>query len=215
MRKLNARDRDGGVGERLESGHGDAAPLDRTMVLLNNVVQVFAASDLDVPPAGMLPSQQPQRPMTRHVSIERDLARHSRRLGLKSLAEERLSGCDAAIGAKQKIDRLAVFVDGAVQEMPLALDGHIGFIRAPRGTDCPGESVPALLKLWNVASDPPQDRRVGDLHTALGHHLHEVAIRQPIGNVPSYAQLNDLGIEGALAVHRVTRNRLRHPAPTK
>jgi hypothetical protein len=41
---------------------------------------------------------------------------------------------------------------------------------------------------------------VGDLHTALGHHLHEVAIRQPIGNVPSYAQLNDLGIEGALAI---------------
>jgi hypothetical protein len=55
---------------------------------------------------------------------------------------------------------------------------------------------------------------VGDLHTALGHHLHEVTIRQPIGNVPSYAQLNDLGIEGALAVHRVTRNRLRHPVPT-
>jgi hypothetical protein len=62
-------------------------------------------------------------------------------------------------------------------------------------------------------SGPPKDRRVGDLHTALGHHLHEVSVRQPIRDVPPYAQLNDLGIEGALAVHRVTGDWLRHQAP--
>jgi hypothetical protein len=32
-------------------------------------------------------------------------------------------------------------------------------------------------------------------------------------NVPPYAELDNLGIEGALAVHWVTSDRFRHPAP--
>jgi len=79
----------------------------------DDVVQVLAASDLDLSPARVLPAQQPQRSMARYVSIERDLARHAGRLGRKSFAEEHLSRCDAAVGAKQKIDCLAVLVDDA------------------------------------------------------------------------------------------------------
>src|ERR1022692_4893119 len=195
MGKLNARDRDSVIHKRLESSHRRAASLDHPMILLDDVVQVLAVSDLDVCPAPMLPAQQPQRSMARYVSIERDLARHAGRLGGKSFAEERLSRCDAAIGAKQKIDCLAVLVDGAVQVMPLALDRDVGLVDSPGG--------------------PNRDCRAGDLDAALGHHLHEVAIGKPIRDVPPYAELDNVGIEGALVVHRVTSDRLLHPPPLK
>ena len=213
MGKLNARDRDSGIHKRLESSHRRAASLDHPMILLDDVVQVLAVSDLDVCPAPMLPAQQPQRSMARYVSIERDLARHAGRLGGKSFAEERLSRCDAAIGAKQKIDCLAVLVDGAVQVMPLALDRDVGLCDSPGGPNRFGEPSPPLLELRYLASYPSKDCRVGDLDVALGHHLHEVAIGKPIRDVPPYAELDNVGIEGALAVHRVTSDRLRHPAP--
>jgi hypothetical protein len=105
----------------------------------------------------MLPAQQPQRSMARYVSIERDLARHAGRLGGKSFAEERLSRCDAAIGAKQKIDCLAVLVDGAVQVMPLALDRDVGLVDSPGGSNRFGEPSPPLLELRYVASYPSKD----------------------------------------------------------
>jgi hypothetical protein len=54
---------------------------------------------------------------------------------------------------------------------------------------------------------------MGDLDATLCHHLHQVSVRQPIGDVPAHAQLDDVGIEYTFAVHRVTRDRLRHSEP--
>lgn len=105
--------------------------------------------------------------MARYVSIERDLARHAGRLGRKSFAEERLSRCDAAIGAKQKIDCLAVLVDGAVQVMPLALDRDVGLVDSAGGANRFGETSPPLHELRYVAGYPSKDCRVGDLDAAL------------------------------------------------
>src|ERR1700690_314960 len=58
-----------------------------------------------------------------------------------------------------------------------------------------------------------KDRRMRDFDAALGHHLHKISIRQPISDVPAHAQLDDVGVEYAFTVHRVTRDRLRHSAP--
>ena len=52
-----------------------------------------------------------------------------------------------------------------------------------------------------------------DLDATLCHHLDQVSVRQPIGDVPPHAQLDDVGIEYTFAVHRVTRDRLRHSEP--
>jgi hypothetical protein len=54
---------------------------------------------------------------------------------------------------------------------------------------------------------------MGDLDATLCHHLDQVSVRQPIGDVPAHAQLDDVGIEYTFAVHRVTRDRLRHSEP--
>ena len=41
MSEFDARDRNRRIGKRLEAFHGSASPLDRSMVLLNDVVQVL------------------------------------------------------------------------------------------------------------------------------------------------------------------------------
>src|ERR1017187_6149665 len=54
---------------------------------------------------------------------------------------------------------------------------------------------------------------MGDLDATLGHHLDQVPVRKPIGDVPAHAQLNDVCVECPFAVDRVTGDRLRHSAP--
>ena len=53
---------------------------------------------------------------------------------------------------------------------------------------------------------------MGDFDAALGHHLHQVAIRQSIGDIPTHAELNHVSVERPLAVDWVTGDRLRHSA---
>ena len=147
---------------------------------------------------------------TRHMPIKRHLAGHAGKRRLERLAEERLGGCNPAVSAQQKVDRLAVLIDSAIQVVPLRLNLDIGLVNPPRGTNGLCELLPALLELGNVPSHPSEDGTVGHLNSTLRHHLDEVPIRQPIGDIPSHAQLNNVGIKGALAVDRVTGNRLRH-----
>src|ERR1035441_9496719 len=70
MGQLDASDRDGRVRQRLEPSHRRTASLDRPMILLDDVVQIFAGPHLDVPPARMLSAQQPQCAPTRHMTVE-------------------------------------------------------------------------------------------------------------------------------------------------
>jgi len=54
MSQFDPRDRDGRIGERLEAGHRRATPLDGSMVLLDDTVEILAAAHLDVLPLGVL-----------------------------------------------------------------------------------------------------------------------------------------------------------------
>jgi hypothetical protein len=54
---------------------------------------------------------------------------------------------------------------------------------------------------------------MGDLDATLCHHLDQVSVRQPIGDVPTHTQLDDVRVERAFTVHRVMRDRLRHSEP--
>jgi hypothetical protein len=83
------------------------------------LLRYFVRPDFHVAPAGVLASQKPQRSSTRHVAIERDLARDARNCRGERLAEERRRGRDAAVAPEKKVNGLAVFVDGAIQVVPL------------------------------------------------------------------------------------------------
>jgi hypothetical protein len=45
--------------------------------------------------------------------------------------------------------------------------------------------------------------RVRHGNAPLRHHRHEISIAQPVGILPTDAQLNDLGIEAASAVYGI------------
>jgi hypothetical protein len=75
--EFDAGDRDGGIGERLEACHRCASPLDRTMVLLDEVVEVTICANRYVAPTRMLASKQPQRATVRDMTVQRNLPRNS------------------------------------------------------------------------------------------------------------------------------------------
>jgi len=59
MRKFHSGKRDRSIPERLEADHGRAPSLDRTVVLLDDVVEVLASPNLNMAPDGMLAPQSP------------------------------------------------------------------------------------------------------------------------------------------------------------
>jgi hypothetical protein len=128
-------------------------------------------------------------------------------------AKEGLRRRDTAIGAQQEMDGIAMLVHGTKEIVPFGLNRYGGIIHSPEGANRLGEPSPALLELRDVARYPAEDRGVGNLDAALCHHLHQIVIREPVGDIPSHAQLNDVGVKGALAVHWVTDYRLGHSAP--
>ena len=106
--EFDAGERNGRVVERLEASHRGAAPLDRAVLLLDEVVKILVRANFDVSPTRMFAPQQPQRSPTRHVAIQCHLARNARKSRRERFAEERLCGGDATVTAKQEVDRLAV-----------------------------------------------------------------------------------------------------------
>ena len=95
MRQFNSGDGYGCGAERLEPQHGVTSSLDRSMILLNDVVQVAAAAQFGPAPCRMLTSQQSNCPVTWNVSIQRDLPRGSRSVRCERLAKECLRSFDA------------------------------------------------------------------------------------------------------------------------
>jgi hypothetical protein len=82
MRELHASEGSGGCAKGLHGQHGRTTSLDRAMVLLDDVVEIPAAADLDGLPVGVLLAQHAQRPVTCRVAVEIQLSRQSLVMGL-------------------------------------------------------------------------------------------------------------------------------------
>src|ERR1035438_7716120 len=77
--ELDAGDRDRSIRKRLEPSHRCAPPLDRAVVLLDEIIEILVRADLDVAPARVFSPPQPQGATTRDVSVERHFARNARK----------------------------------------------------------------------------------------------------------------------------------------
>jgi hypothetical protein len=86
----------------------------------DEIVEVLATAHLNELPFRILPPQQPKGQVALFEAIERYLAQPPRQASRQRFAEECLCSGDTAIGTKQKIDRLAVLVNSAVEKVPLA-----------------------------------------------------------------------------------------------
>jgi len=95
---------DGRIRERLEPSHRCATPLDRAAVLLDQIVEVLVRAHLDVPPARVFTSQQPQCAPTRHMTVESHFAWDAWSVRRECLAKERLRSVNSAVAAKHGFD---------------------------------------------------------------------------------------------------------------
>jgi hypothetical protein len=121
MGKLDTGQGNGRTPERLEASyHRGASAFERSMILLNEIVEVLITSHLNILPLRILAPQKPKGHVTLQVSIERYLARPPRQTRRQSFAKECLCSGDAAIRSKQKIHRLTVLIDSAIKIIPLA-----------------------------------------------------------------------------------------------
>ena len=128
MSKFDAGQGNGRTPERLEaSHHRGASAFDRSMILLNNIVEVLVTSHLNILPLRILPPQKPKGHVTLQVAIKRDLARPPRQTRRQSLAKERLCSSDAAIRPQEKNHGLAVLVDSSIEITKRAPNIYIGF----------------------------------------------------------------------------------------
>jgi hypothetical protein len=78
MGKLDAGQCNRRAPERLEASHRGASAFDRSMVLLNQVIEILATPHLNELPLRIFPPQIPKGQVTVHKAIERDLARPPR-----------------------------------------------------------------------------------------------------------------------------------------
>ena len=141
MSEFDARDRNCRIGKRLEAFHRSASPLDRSMVLLNDVVQVLGTPNSDSAPSRVLALQESQRPVARYMAIECDLARSSIRMQGERPPKERLRSGDASIRSQHEVYAAPLFVHSTGQIVPLALDRDVSLVNAPGTTDRAGKSI--------------------------------------------------------------------------
>jgi hypothetical protein len=92
---------------------------------------------------------------------------------------------------QEKIDGVALFVDGAIEVHLLTTDLDISLIYAPGVADRPRITAPAFLKFRDITLHPPQNGRVGQDDAALGHHLDEIAGAELKRQIPPDAQDDD------------------------
>src|ERR1700724_4101002 len=138
------------------------------------------------------------------MAIECDLARSAIWMRGERLPKKRLRGGNAPIRSQHEVYAAPLLVHGSVQIMPFALDRDVSLVDTPGATDRAGKAIPALLKFRNIPNHPSHDRRVRNDHAALGHHRTGISVARPIGKVPAHAQNNDLSVELALHIDRVT-----------
>ena len=95
--------------------------------------------------------------MTRHMAVQRHLARPAIEIRGERLTKERLCRRNSVVTAKEKVDRLSLLVDRSIEVMPFASNGNVRLVDAPRSTDGSRESVPALFIFRHVPGYPSQD----------------------------------------------------------
>src|SRR6266851_3338514 len=151
--QLDSRDRYHRVAESLESQHRPDSLLHSPMVLLHQIVQVLAGSNLDATRKFAAFFHLPHRTMRSSIGVQRDLCGHPS--VLHRAAEKRIGGVYVPVLAEKEIHRLACFVDGPVQVHPLSVNLYISLVHPPRSADGPSVAPPSLFEFWKVALSPP------------------------------------------------------------
>jgi hypothetical protein len=123
--------------------------------------------------------------MGRSGTIGSKPVRRQQRLILQHLADKPLRGIKIALGCEEKIDRIAMFVDGPVKIAPLATDLDIGFVDPDRATMRLAEETQSLLDQGRIRQTPSIDGAVIDFKSAFQDRLLDIPVTQRIAQIPT------------------------------
>lgn len=175
MHQLNACKGDRSVPEPVEAEHDVGPQLDVTMVLPDQVVEIFRGSDFRVLRQHTVALHLPHSTVRGSIAIERDGLRWLA-LMFDCLAEKGFGRLHVTFRPEQEVDRLARPIHRPIKVDPFAADFQASFIDAPRRSRRRAETVPALDELRCVTPHPAQDRRVGQQQATPGHHLDKITL---------------------------------------
>src|SRR5215210_4429289 len=97
---------------------------------------------------------------------------------------------------EQEVNGLTLSVDSPIQVLPLTFDLDIGFVHPPTAAHGALLAVPkGRLQERRKLLDPAVDVRMIDLDAALFHHFLQVPIAERIGQIPAYAEQNDVFLD--------------------
>jgi hypothetical protein len=166
---LDAGDDLDGRPEGLEPHHRPSSPLDGSVILLDDVVQVLALPKLDVRAA--VGHQCAHGGRIGAALVDGDLLGHIVQVD-RALEEAARSG-HVTVGGQEEVHRLAELVDRAVQILPLTAYQHIGLV------DSPGLPTGSLRRRARRRQHrqhlqrPAVNGCVVDQNATLGHHLFQ------------------------------------------
>jgi hypothetical protein len=131
VHKLDASQNDARTTEVLEALYRARDALDRVLVLLDNVVKVFALSDHDL--GALLPIVVLDSGVVRAALVDvDDLGKAAVLDGAREEAPRRTT---IAFGGQQEVDGVALFIHGAIPVTIFPADLDIGFVQAPTVAD--------------------------------------------------------------------------------
>jgi hypothetical protein len=187
--EFNALQSDADRTKRFEAEHRSNNAFDGPVVLLDEIVQVFALTNLDLVTSFLLECLD-----SRGIGaalIDRDLVRKT--MLPNRFPEKAQSSLLIATGGEQKVDGLAFFVDGAVEIRPLAFDLDVRLVHPPTRADrALLNFAESSLQLRREFLNPTIDTRVVDVHAALRHHLLQIPIAQRVSQIPADTGQDDV-----------------------
>ena len=179
------------------------APLDGSVVLLDNVVQVLGLPQCDFHSAVGDQAAYCRRVSPRFCRWGRSRAHHAGRSRARRNVAQQPHRGEPSAGSP----RSARACRRGAQVLPLAADQHIGFVDLqglPTGCFRPRNTAASTASTGSIAvsSAPCESGCVVDDHTALGHHLFEVAQAQ---RVAAYQRTRTSMISSGKCIRLITR----------
>src|ERR1019366_2061054 len=134
VHKLDATQNDPRTTEVLEALYRARDAFDRAMVLLDNVVEVFALSDHDL--GALLPIVVLDSGVVRAALVDVDDL--GKAVVLDGARKEALRGTTIAFGGQQEVDGVPLLINRAIPIPVLAADLDVRFVQSPAFADRAG-----------------------------------------------------------------------------
>jgi hypothetical protein len=190
---FDAAENDGRAAEVLEALYRACDALDRAMVLLDNVVEVFALPNHNFGAVLGIGITDPGLVRSALIDVD-DLGKT---VVLDGALEKPPCRTTIAFGGQQEVDGVSLLVNGTIPIPVLVADIDVRLVQTPTLADRADApfALPfteGFLQDRDQLDDLAVNRGMIDEQAALLHHLFEIAQTQRVGDIPPDAQQHNV-----------------------